>query len=107
MPFIAKNHADLVNGFILFLLLQDYHYFRTIQDTRQKLNAATSNQVAEVAVTAGRFAGHIALRQVHDHLLQMDLMRYNKIIRTQVAKINGKVKEIKRVGFQLPISTFL
>uniref|UniRef100_A0A8C8DVC4 Transferrin receptor protein 1 n=1 Tax=Oryzias sinensis TaxID=183150 RepID=A0A8C8DVC4_9TELE len=80
----AKNHADLVNGFILFLLLQDYHYFRTIQDTRQKLNAATSNQVAEVAVTAGRFAGHIALRQVHDHLLQMDLMRYNKIIRTQV-----------------------
>uniref|UniRef100_A0A8C7YST1 Transferrin receptor protein 1 n=1 Tax=Oryzias sinensis TaxID=183150 RepID=A0A8C7YST1_9TELE len=76
----------------------DYHYFRTIQDTRQKLNAATSNQVAEVAVTAGRFAGHIALRQVHDHLLQMDLMRYNKIIRTQVAKINGKVKEIKRVA---------
>uniref|UniRef100_A0A3P9KPP3 Transferrin receptor protein 1 n=1 Tax=Oryzias latipes TaxID=8090 RepID=A0A3P9KPP3_ORYLA len=79
----------------------DYHYFRTIQDTRQKLNAATSNQVAEVAVTAGRFAGHIALRQVHDHLLQMDLMRYNKIIRTQVAKINGKVKEIKRMQPQL------
>ncbi|XP_024129054.1 transferrin receptor protein 1 [Oryzias melastigma] len=99
-PFIAFSGIPSVS-FRFTPSNSDYHYFRTMLDTRQKLNAATSIQVAELAVTAGRFAGHIALRQVHDHLLQMDLMRYNKIIRTQVARINGKVKEIQRMQPQV------
>lgn len=70
-------------------------------DTREKLNAATSNQVPQLAEIVTRFAGHIALRLVHDHLLRMDLTKYDKIIRSHVAQINGKVKDFRRVSVQL------
>lgn len=70
-------------------------------DTREKLNAATSNQVPQLAEIVTRFAGHIALRLVHDHLLRMDLTKYDKIIRTHVAQIYGKFKDFKRVSVQL------
>lgn len=71
-------------------------------DTRENLNTATSNQVAQLAQIATRFAGHMALRLVHDHLLQLDLSSYINNIRNSVNQINGKVKEIKRVSVQLP-----
>uniref|UniRef100_A0A8C2X7Z9 Transferrin receptor protein 1 n=1 Tax=Cyclopterus lumpus TaxID=8103 RepID=A0A8C2X7Z9_CYCLU len=70
---------------------QDYPFFGTMLDTKEKLNSATSNQVAQLAEIATRFAGHIALRLVHDHLLRMDLIKYNNIIRTQVGQINSKL----------------
>ncbi|XP_022611050.1 transferrin receptor protein 1-like [Seriola dumerili] len=79
----------------------DYQYFGTMLDTREKLNSATANQVPQLAVTSARFAGHIALRLVHDHLLQMDLGKYEKIIRTHVAQINTKVKNVQRMKPQL------
>lgn len=67
-------------------------------DTWAKLNMATSNQVPQLAEIVTRFAGHMALRLVHDHLLRVDLVKYNKIIINAVAQINSKVNEIKRVS---------
>lgn len=72
-----------------------------MMDTREKLNTATSNQVPQLAEVVTRFAGHMVLRLVHDHLLRMDLTKYDKIIRTHVAQINRKVKDLKRVSVQL------
>lgn len=69
-------------------------------DTWAKLNMATSNQVPQLAEIVTRFAGHMALRLVHDHLLRVDLVKYNKIIINAVAQINSKVNEIKRVSPQ-------
>lgn len=79
---------------------QMYPYFGTKFDTREQLNAVTSNQIPQLAVAAAHFAGHIALRLVHDHLLQLDVTKYDKVIRTQVAQINSQIKDIKRVSFQ-------
>lgn len=70
-------------------------------DTQDNLSAATSNQVAQLVQIVTRFAGHMVLRLVHDHLLRMDLSSYNKNIRDSVSQINDKVKEIKRVSVQL------
>lgn len=70
-------------------------------DTKEKLNSATSNQVAQLAEIATRFAGHIALRLVHDHLLRMDLIKYNNVIRSQVGQINFKVNTVKKVSVLL------
>ncbi|XP_053186332.1 transferrin receptor protein 1-like [Scomber japonicus] len=75
----------------------EYPYFGTMLDNREKLNAATSNQVPQMAEVAARFAGHIVLRLVHDHLLRLDLSKYDKIIRTRVAQINAKVKDVQRL----------
>lgn len=83
---------------------QDYKYFGTLEDTPENLNLATSSQVPQLGETAGRFAGHIALRLVHDHLLQMDVMKYYNIIRSYVAKINGKVRDVQRVSWDFIFS---
>ena len=69
-------------------------------DTRDKLNGATSHQVPQLSVIAARFAGHMALRLVHDHLLRMDPMKYYTVIRTHVAQINRKVRAVQRVRVQ-------
>ncbi|KAM9350106.1 transferrin receptor 1a [Symphorus nematophorus] len=79
----------------------EYPYFGTMLDTRDKLDVATSHQVPQLAEIAARFAGHIALRLVHDHLLRMDLMKYDNVIRTHVAQINRRVKAVQRVQPQL------
>lgn len=73
----------------------------TKMDTREKLNTATSNQVPQLAQIVTRFAGHMALRLLHDHLLRVDLTKYDKIIRIAVNQINSKIKEIKRVSLQV------
>uniref|UniRef100_UPI0037E86FED transferrin receptor protein 1-like n=1 Tax=Semicossyphus pulcher TaxID=241346 RepID=UPI0037E86FED len=74
-----------------------YPYSGTLLDTRNKLNTATSNQASGLAEVATRFAGHMVLRLVHDHLLRFDLTKYDKIIRTNVAQINSKVFAVKRM----------
>ncbi|XP_017165290.1 transferrin receptor protein 1-like [Poecilia reticulata] len=79
----------------------NYKHFGTMEDTITNLNAATSSQVPLLAETAGRFAGLIALRLVHDHLLQMDVMKYYKVVRSYVYKINGRVKDVLRMQPQL------
>lgn len=49
-------------------------------------------------MAAAQFAGLITLRLVHDHLLQLDLQKYNSIIRSQVAEISRRVKTVQRVS---------
>lgn len=71
-------------------------------DTQENLNMATSNQVPQLAQIVTRFAGHMALRLVHDHLLRLDLVSYEKIIRGSVGQIKSKIDEIKRVSVQFP-----
>uniref|UniRef100_A0A3Q3SNN1 Transferrin receptor protein 1 n=1 Tax=Mastacembelus armatus TaxID=205130 RepID=A0A3Q3SNN1_9TELE len=79
----------------------EYQYFGTMLDNREKLNSVTSNQVSQLAKISAQFAGHIVLRLVHDHLLRFDLTKYNKMIRSMVAQINGKVKTVQRMQPQL------
>nr|XP_019961267.1 PREDICTED: transferrin receptor protein 1 [Paralichthys olivaceus] len=78
-----------------------YQYFGTMLDTQEKLNLATTNQVPQLAEVAARFAGHIALRLVHDHLLQMDLLKYSRSILFQVSQIKVKVGNIQRMKPQV------
>ncbi|XP_077413901.1 transferrin receptor protein 1-like [Vanacampus margaritifer] len=75
----------------------DNPYFGTLLDTQEKLITVTSNQHLQLAEAAAKFAGHIVLRLVHDHLLQMDLFKYDKIIRIHVAQINRKVNTVQRM----------
>ncbi|XP_042353410.1 transferrin receptor protein 1-like isoform X2 [Plectropomus leopardus] len=79
----------------------DYQYSGTNLDTRERLNSATGNQVPQLAEISTKFAGQIALRLVHDHLLRMDLTKYDKVIRTHMVHINSKVKAVQRMQPQL------
>uniref|UniRef100_A0A669EL96 Transferrin receptor protein 1 n=1 Tax=Oreochromis niloticus TaxID=8128 RepID=A0A669EL96_ORENI len=96
-PFLAFSGIPSV-AFRFHSGSSDYPYFGTTLDTQQNLNSITASQVPQLAVRAGQFAGHIALRLVHDHLLQMDLKKYNQLIRSHVVQINVRVKAVQRVS---------
>lgn len=70
----------------------------TMMDNRDKLNKATFNKVSQLAKIVTEFAGQMALRLVHDHLLRLDLTQYDKVIRRHVGQINSRVRTIKRVS---------
>ncbi|XP_005742010.1 transferrin receptor protein 1-like [Pundamilia nyererei] len=99
-PFLAFSGIPSV-AFRFHSGSSDYPYFGTILDTRENLNSVTASQVPQLAVRAGQFAGHIVLRLVHDHLLQMDLKKYNQLIRSHVVQINARVKTVQRLQPQL------
>ncbi|KAJ8011140.1 hypothetical protein DPEC_G00055090 [Dallia pectoralis] len=98
-PFIAFSGIPSVS--FRFTSSNEYPFFGTLQDTREKLSVATSNQVAKLAVSASQFAGHIALRLVHDHLLRLDVDRYNSEIRSHVVKVYSKFKSLMSAKPQL------
>lgn len=77
---------------------QEYPFFGTMLDTPDRLKSLTSGDVTRLAEIASQFAGHIALRLVHDHLLGMNLTRYNDMIRTHVYWINKRLKDVRRVS---------
>uniref|UniRef100_A0A8C9TFL3 Transferrin receptor protein 1 n=1 Tax=Scleropages formosus TaxID=113540 RepID=A0A8C9TFL3_SCLFO len=60
----------------------DYQYFGTLEDTRQKLEYIMSTRTTQFAMAAAQVAGHMALRLVHDHLLRLDVSKYNSKIRS-------------------------
>ncbi|XP_074545279.1 transferrin receptor protein 1-like [Halichoeres trimaculatus] len=93
-PFLAFSGIPSVS--FRFNSATSYPYFGTVLDTREKLSAATGNQASQLAELASRFAGQMALRLVHDHLLRFDLKKYNKMIQALVAQINTKVFTVKR-----------
>lgn len=99
-PFLAFSGIPSVS----FRFTSDhvsYPYFGTKLDTQEKLKTTTANQIPQFAEAAARFAGHITLRLVHDHLLQLDLRKYTRIIQAQVSKINNKVAEVQRMRPQV------
>uniref|UniRef100_A0A4W5QAA2 Transferrin receptor protein 1 n=1 Tax=Hucho hucho TaxID=62062 RepID=A0A4W5QAA2_9TELE len=99
-PFITFSGIPSVS-FRFITEGEEYPYLGTLQDTRDKLNGATSNQVAKLAVSAGQFAGKIALRLVHDHLLRLDVKKYIRQIHIQVYDINSKIKSLQSMQPQL------
>ncbi|XP_075876851.1 transferrin receptor 1a isoform X2 [Nelusetta ayraudi] len=92
-PFLAFSGIPSLS--FRFTSDRAYPYMGTIMDSRDKLNKFTSNQVAQVVEKATQFAGHMALRLVHDHLLRLDLAHYDKVIRKSVSMIISKVKDVK------------
>lgn len=77
---------------------QEYPFFGTMLDTPDRLKSLTSGDVTRLAEIASQFAGHIALRLVHHHVLGMNLTRYNDMIRTHVYWINKRLKDVRRVS---------
>uniref|UniRef100_A0A674DVB9 Transferrin receptor protein 1 n=1 Tax=Salmo trutta TaxID=8032 RepID=A0A674DVB9_SALTR len=99
--FLSMVHVivDILYPYPYFTVSQgeEYPYIGTLQDTRKNLYGATSNQVAKLAVSTGQIAGQMALRLVHDHLLRLDVEKYNYQIQSHVANIKRKVNTVQRL----------
>lgn len=76
----------------------DYPYFGTVLDNKQRLDQAAGQRTAQLAASAAQFAGQMALRLVHDHLLRLDVERYARRLRRFGSKIKFRVYQAKQSG---------
>ncbi|XP_062844164.1 transferrin receptor protein 1-like [Trichomycterus rosablanca] len=72
-----------------------YPYFGTKLDTRKNLGAFVPN-VLGLVKAAGEFAGQMALRLVHDHLLRLHTQKYLNVLRQSVFQINKEVTRLQK-----------
>ncbi|KAB5533322.1 hypothetical protein PHYPO_G00130410 [Pangasianodon hypophthalmus] len=93
-PFLTFSGIPSVSFRFVSDSSSGYKYSGTALDTREKLNLATEWKLPDVSVSAGLVAGQMALRLVHDHILNLDVDEYTRVIKKNMNRI---IKEIKRV----------
>ncbi|XP_062844211.1 transferrin receptor protein 1-like [Trichomycterus rosablanca] len=74
-----------------------YPFFGTMSDTRRNLDNSAPNLLGLVKA-AGEFAGQIALRLVHDHILRLNTQKYLNVIRANIVQISREVTSLQRSG---------
>ena len=80
-----------------------YPYYGTDLDNKDHLNYQTNQRIPDMAATAAKFAGQMALRLVHDHLLNLDVTRYKSALTKAVSRVYKTVTNLSLVGL-LPAS---
>ncbi|KAJ8375885.1 hypothetical protein SKAU_G00064650 [Synaphobranchus kaupii] len=96
-PFMAFSGIPSIS--FRFAALGDsggYPYFGTVLDTKENLDSAMGHSTAQFAAAAAQFAGQMALRLIHDHLLRLDVERYGLRMRSYLGKINRRVYQLKQ-----------
>ncbi|KAJ8384317.1 hypothetical protein AAFF_G00206740 [Aldrovandia affinis] len=75
---------------------EEYRYFGTMLDTKDKLSSVTNNQMTKVAIAAAQVAGQMALRLTHDYILPLDVKRYDTKIRNYAIQISRRLDEVQQ-----------
>lgn len=85
--------------FFCFFSLQtdSYKYYGTDLDSKDHLDYATSQKTSEVIVAAAQVAGQMALRLVHDHVLNLDTTRYSLVVRNAVVRVYKRILQLSQV----------
>uniref|UniRef100_A0A7N8YBF5 Transferrin receptor 1b n=1 Tax=Mastacembelus armatus TaxID=205130 RepID=A0A7N8YBF5_9TELE len=86
-PFLAFSGIPSVSFHFIAPNTESYAYYGTNLDNMDHLNYQTSHRTSEMTAVAAQFAGQMALRLVHDHLLRLDVSRYKNILTKAVNKI--------------------
>ncbi|XP_062841310.1 transferrin receptor 1b [Trichomycterus rosablanca] len=94
-PFLAFSGIPSIS--FRFTSNEAYPHYGTSLDVKEKLNLATEQRLSEFCVSAAQVAGQMALRLVHDHILNLDVSAYTKIIRKNVFIIRNLVDAVKKV----------
>ncbi|KAG9340101.1 hypothetical protein JZ751_022025 [Albula glossodonta] len=76
---------------------ENYKYFGTTLDNKDHLDYATAQRTSSFAASAAQFAGQMALRLIHDHLLHLDTKKYGDNIRIFVSRLNRQVSRLKLI----------
>ncbi|KAF4075617.1 hypothetical protein AMELA_G00220850 [Ameiurus melas] len=93
-PFLAFSGIPSVS----FRFVSDSDFSGTDLDTRENLDAATKQKLLEVCVSAAQFAGQMTLRLVHDHILNLDVDEYTRIIRKNMRGIGKQIKQVAAIN---------
>uniref|UniRef100_A0A8C6UVV9 Transferrin receptor protein 1 n=1 Tax=Neogobius melanostomus TaxID=47308 RepID=A0A8C6UVV9_9GOBI len=93
-PFLAASGIPSIS---FHFISPNYPYYNTLLDNEDHLNYATSQNTASVTASAAQIAGQMALRLVHDHVIQFDMTRYKKVLNINVYRINDKISTLQKV----------
>ncbi|XP_058232511.1 transferrin receptor 1b [Hemibagrus wyckioides] len=98
-PFLAFSGIPSISfRFVSDRIASDYPYFGTSLDTRKSLYQATEGKLLDVAVSAAQMAGQMALRLVHDHILNLDVSEYKRVLMKNINKITGQIRNVKTLS---------
>ncbi|XP_068438186.1 transferrin receptor 1b [Clinocottus analis] len=93
-PFLASFGIPSISFHFISPNTEAYAYYGTSLDTVDHLNYQTAHRTSEMAAAAARFAGRMALRLVHDHLLRLDVSRYGGVVTEAVRRVYGRVNRL-------------
>ena len=82
----------------LCLQIEAYTYYGTNLDSMDHLNYQTNHHTSEMTAVAAQFAGQMALRLIHDRLLNLDVSRYSSVISSAVGRVYRRISQLKWVG---------
>ncbi|XP_008288621.1 transferrin receptor 1b [Stegastes partitus] len=97
-PFLAFSGIPSVSFHFISLDSEYYPYYGTNLDTSDHLSFQTNHHTSEMVATAAQFAGQMALRLVHDHLLSLDVSRYRGLLTKTVSTVYRRVSKLSQDG---------
>ncbi|XP_053198287.1 transferrin receptor 1b [Scomber japonicus] len=97
-PFLAFSGIPSISFHFITLNTEYYTYYGTNLDNMDHLGYQTNHLTGEITVIAAQFAGQMALRLVHDHLLNLDVSRYGGLITKSVSQVYRRVKQLSQSG---------
>lgn len=62
------------------------------------LDYQTNYHTSEMTAVAAQFAGQMALRLTHDHLLRLDVSRYGDILARAVRRVYIRIRQLTQVS---------
>uniref|UniRef100_A0A8C2Z6H9 Transferrin receptor 1b n=1 Tax=Cyclopterus lumpus TaxID=8103 RepID=A0A8C2Z6H9_CYCLU len=99
-PFLAFSGIPSVSFHFISPNTEAYPYYGTDLDSMDHLAYQTNHRTDEMAVAAAQFAGRVALRLVHDHLLRLDVSRYGDVVTGAVIRVYRRVQQLIKVGVE-------
>ncbi|KAM4533534.1 transferrin receptor 1b [Odontesthes bonariensis] len=92
-PFLGFSGIPSISFHFISPNMESYSYYGTSLDNKDHLNYQTNQRTAEMTVTAAQFAGQMALRLVHDHIMSLDVSRYSSLITKDVVQVSKSIKQ--------------
>ncbi|XP_023128622.2 transferrin receptor 1b [Amphiprion ocellaris] len=97
-PFLAFAGIPSVSFHFISSNSESYTYYGTNLDNIDHLNYQTNHHTSEMTAAAAQFAGQMALRLVHDHLLSLDVSRYKSLLTTTVTGVFQRIRQLSQSG---------
>ncbi|XP_029384945.1 transferrin receptor 1b [Echeneis naucrates] len=97
-PFLALSGVPSISFHFTSANAEPYLYYGTVLDNKDHLLYQTTHHTSEITVGAAQFAGQMALRLVHDHLISLDIRRYSSILSQPVKQVYMRIKQLTQSG---------
>ncbi|XP_054621459.1 transferrin receptor protein 1-like [Dunckerocampus dactyliophorus] len=97
-PFLAFAGIPSISFHFITPRTEAYMYYGTSMDNMDHLKYNTGQRTSEMTVLAAQFAGRMALRLVHDRLLNLDVRRYSQVVTKALRKVSRHVYQLIQNG---------